>query len=620
MRFVRILLGVLLLVPMHMTHAQSSLVEHQLRFPERQNQYVEVTLSMPVATDEIELIMPSWTPGSYLIRDYAAQVERLRASGADGKPLDVQKVAKNRWRVASSGEQAIKVSYSVWAGELATSTNWVESDFALLNGAGLFLYTESSRDWPQQVIVDLPQDWASIHTAMPGAGESQHYLAGNYDELVDSPILLGNAPDYPFSVDGQAYVLVNQGETAWWDGPKSARDVADVVAAVQKFWGVNPFARPYIFLNVIAEGTGGLEHDYSTALLTNPLQMRYRQDYVDWLALVSHEFFHAWNIRRMRPQALGAYDYAKETYTRELWLAEGVTSYYDNLLLLRSGLIAVDEYFVLLATEFHTYETTPGRRLESAEAASFDAWIKHYKPDANTINKSVSYYRKGSIIGFVTDAAIRQATDNRSSLDALMREMYLRYGPEGSAGSHGYPPTAFAAIAGELAGEELIKQVETSLESTNDPDIDSVLAWYGLKLDRSPSRTAAAEAGLPEPTDFGLVWDELAPNLLVAEVLQGGSGAKAGILPLDEILAINNLRVTKETIGERMQRLVPGEKTGILLVRHGKVITLEVITQAAVPDKYLISVSPDISKKEKDRLKSWLGVNLEFVTNQGSSE
>jgi predicted metalloprotease with PDZ domain len=342
--------------------------------------------------------------------------------------------------------------------------------------------------------------------------------------------------------------------------------------------------------------------------------MRYRQDYVDWLALVCHEFFHAWNIRRMRPQALGEYDYEHETYTRELWLAEGLTSYYDNLLLLRSGLISVDEYFILLATEFQIYENTPGKQLDSAEAASFDAWIKHYKPDANALNKSVSYYRKGSIIGFVTDMAIRQASDNRSSLDSLMRQMYQRYGPNGSAGKAGYPPGEFETLAGELAGVTVKEQVETWLATTLDPDIDKALAWYGLKLDRAPTRTAAEAAGQPVPTDFGLVWNKQSPNLVVEAVLQDGSGATAGILPLDEVLAVNSLRVTKETISDRMQRLAPGEKAQILLARHGKVLTLDVITQAAVPDKYLISINPDISRKEKERMESWLGVRLEFVT------
>jgi predicted metalloprotease with PDZ domain len=587
--------------------------EHLVSFPGRQNQYVDIQLSMPVSGDQTELLMPSWTPGSYLIRDYAAHVERLQARAVGGKPLDVQKVAKNRWLVANSGERAILVSYSVWAGELGTSSNWVDNDFALLNGAGLFLYTEISRNWPQHVTVELPQEWKSISTSMPGAGGQNRYLAANYDELVDSPMLLGNANVFPFSVEDQAYALVNQGGAEFWNGLKSAQDVASVVATVQAFWGSNPLERPYLFLNVIAEGSGGLEHDHSTVLISGPLQMKYRQDYVDWLALVSHEFFHAWNARRMRPQALDHYDYEQETYTRELWLAEGLTSYYDNLLLLRSGLISAEEFFPLLATEFHTYETTPGRHLDSAEAASFDAWIKLYKPDANTVNKSVSYYRKGSMVGFATDTAMRQASDHQVSLDTLMREMYRRYGPNGVAGDGGYPAGAFQSLAGELAGEAVKEQVQTWLETTADPEIDAALAWYGLKLDRAPSRTAAAEAGQPEPADFGLVWNKLVPNLQVEAVLQGGTGAAAGILPLDEVLAINKLRVTKETIVERMQRLVPGEKAEILLVRHGHIRSLEVAVQAAVPDKYLISIDPDISRKQKDRMEAWLGVDLQFV-------
>lgn len=609
----RVLWVAFLLAQLTAASAQSLQVEHLISFPNRQNQYVDIQLSMPVSAGGTELLMPSWTPGSYLIRDYAAHVERLQAIGSGGKPLDVEKVAKDRWRVASSGEKVISVSYSVWAGELGTSASWVENDFALLNGAGVFLYTESSRNWPQQVTVELPEDWKNISTSMPGAGGQHRYLAPDYDGLVDSPILLGNATIYPFSVEGQAYALVNQGETASWDGPKSAQGVAGVVAAVQAFWGTNPLEVPYLFLNVIAEGSGGLEHDHSTVLITGPLQMKYRQDYVDWLALVSHEFFHAWNIRRMRPQALDEYDYAKETYTRELWLAEGLTSYYDNLLLLRSGLISVDEYFVLLAYEFHAYETTPGRRLDSAEAASFDAWIKHYKPDANTTNKSVSYYRKGSIVGFVTDMAMRQASNNRESLDHLMREMYRRYGPNGTAGDGVYPPDAFQVLAGELTGQQVEKQIATWLETTADPDIDAALVWYGLKLDRAPSRTSALEAGQPEPADFGLVWNKLVPNLQVEAVLQGGSGAKAGILPFDEVLAINKIRVTKETIAERMQRLVPGERAEVLLVRHGRIMALEATVQAAVPDKYLISIDPDISSKQKARMESWLGVQLQFV-------
>lgn len=597
--------------------AQSLQAEHHVSFSGRDNQYVDVILSLPVTTEDLVLIMPNWTPGSYLIRDYAAQVERLRVSGAGDSPLDVRKVAKNRWHVRTAGEDYITVNYSVWSGELGVNSSWVEPDFALLNGAGIFLFSEASRNWPQRVSVELPDEWKWIYTALPQLGNETQYVASDYDELVDSPLLLGNAPAYPFEVLNQEYILVNQGETALWDGPQSAQDVARIVTAVQSFWEINPFDRPYLFLNIISEGSGGLEHDNSAVVLASPWQMRNRQEYIDWLALVTHEFFHAWNVRRMRPEALQDYDYEQEAYTRELWLAEGLSSYYDNLLLLRSGLIKVDEYLTLLASEFHHYETTPGRQVRSAESASFDAWIKQYKPDANTINSAVSYYRKGALIGFVADMVVRKNTDNQSSLDTLMREMYRRYGPQGSNGG-GYPPGAFQALVGTVAGAAAQDQVERLLSTVADPDIDAALTWYGLQLDRAPARTAAMAVGQPEPVDFGLIWDTVSASLVVGAVLQGGSGAAAGVLPADELLAINNTRVTKENIADRMLRLMPGENVQLLLVRHGSLLTLAVTAQGATPDKFQISINPAINRRQKERMSAWLGVKLKFITNDNN--
>jgi len=613
-RFLKLCLAALIWLPVFPAWAQSYVAEHHVSFSNRQNQYVNIQLRLPVEKAEVELIMPSWTPGSYVIRDYAAQLERLEVTGSGGQTPQVKKIAKNRWLVHCPGESEIDVSYSVWAGELGVQTNWVETDFALLNGAGIFLYTPSSRYWPQKVSIDLPDGWSKVHTALPREDEGQRYLARDYDELVDSPFLLGNAPEYRFSVGDHDYVLVNQGETRLWDGPRSAQDVASIVSAVQNFWEFVPLERPYWFLNVIAQGSGGLEHDYSTVLLTDSWQMRYREDYVNWLALVTHEFFHAWNVRRMRPEALEKYDYQKEVYARELWLAEGLTSYYDSLLLLRSGLISVEEYFKLLATEFQVYETTPGRYVRTAEQASFDAWIKLYKPDANTVNSTVSYYRKGSLIGFVIDMAIRRETENRASLDTLMREMYRKYGQLEGAG-HGYPPDAFEKLLESLAGGEVRQQAVRLLTTTSDPEIDEALQWYGLMLDRAPSRTAAANAGQPVPVDFGLLWSKKSPALVVENVLQGGTAAKAGVLPADELLAINGFLVTRETLADRMLRLAPGEMTELLLVRRGQVMTLNVAVQEAIPDKYQISLLPDIKGRQKNRLSAWLGVKLQFASN-----
>ena len=591
--------------------AQELIARHALTFPLYKNQYVHVILTIPVDDDQIELSLPNWTPGSYLIRDHATHLENFKASGEDGQHLDQVKVAKNRWRITTAGTRELTVDYDVWAGVMHVSSSWISSDFALLNGAGIFLYTEESRDWPQQVVVDKPASWSNIHTSLKPGPAANEFLARDYDELIDSPIVAGNAPHYPFEVDGQGYVLVNTGETGLWNGESSARNVAVLVKAHQNFWGTNPFDRDYLFMNFQVETRGGLEHDHSTVLMSSKWDMRNIKDYIKWLGLVSHEFFHSWNVRRMRPEALAKYDYDSEMYTRELWLAEGLSSYYDNLLLFRSGLIEVQDYFELVAAEFRNYETIPGRKVRSAELASFDSWIKHYVPDANGVNSTISYYRKGSLIGFVADTAIRRETDGKASLDTVMRRMYSLYGPDGP-GRGSYPPGAFEDVVESVAGPDVRAMIENLLQTTADPDLDETLDWYGLKLDRAPARSAAEKSGIPIPTGFGLTWDKEDSLLIVEHVILGSTGAGAGILPGDELLAINGLRMTAKNIDKRVQQLLPGETVELTLVRQEKLLTLRVRVQSAIPEKYVIKLKSDIGFRQKARLKAWLGRDLKF--------
>jgi len=610
----RFLITLLISIASAPLKANQEFVEHQLSFENRINQYVNVRLSFAVQQETIELAMPNWTPGSYLIRDFAAQVEDLQVHGRSGKTLVADKIAKNRWRIETAGEDSIEVQYRVWAGELAVNTSWVENDFALLNGAGIFLYNESTRQLPQRLHIVLPEPWPNRHVALPGLGSDGVFVAANFDELVDSPILVGNTTTYPFELNGSGYALINHGETSLWDGDKAAADISRIVESVQAFWKTNPLQRQYLFMNIISNRTGGLEHDYSTVVMSSPWQMRNREDYVRWLSLVTHEFFHVWNVRRLRPQALSEYQYDSETYTRELWLAEGLSSYYDNLLLFRSGLLTVDEFMVLLADEILNYELSPGRKVRTAEEASFDAWIKLYKPDANSINSDISYYRKGSLIGFVADTAIRKASDQEYSLDDIMREMYRLYGPDGSS-PKGYPPRAFEVLVEQRAGKQVAEEIEKLLTTVADPDIDAALDFYGLLLERTPARKAAELTGGSVPTDFGLVWSSQEPLLMVESVVRGGSGAAAGILPCDELLAINGQKVNRLNIQDRMLRMQPGESAELLLVRNGRLLLLSVQTQHAIPDKYRITIKPDINRREKERMEQWLGLQLTFQQN-----
>jgi predicted metalloprotease with PDZ domain len=587
---------------------ESEEVRHTLSFPQKNNQYVHVNSKFTVASEQLELSLPSWNPGSYLIRDFAANLERLQASDSDGRQLGILKISKNRWRVDTRGVAELTLDYDVWAGRINVAESWVESDYALLNGAGMFLYNEQTRHWPQSVRVEMPGSWSAIHTSLKQPQGKSYFLARDYDELLDSPILAGNTVAYDFEVNAQSYSLVLSGENALWDGAAAARDTASIVKAQLDFWGVNPFDRKYLFLNLFMDKFSGLEHDHSTVMMCSPWQMRGREDYIKWLGLVSHEFFHSWNIRRMRPAALAEYDYDQEVYTRELWLAEGLTSYYDNLLLFRGSLIDVSDYFKLLAEEFRDYETTPGRQVRSAELASFDTWIKQYKPDSNKVNSTVSYYRKGSLIGFVSDMEIRRKTKNRASLDTVMREMYSRFGP-GGISQDGYPPGAFEDIVESTAGPEGRKIVEDMLKTTSDPDIDRALDWYGLELQRTPDLPKGEQA----PGGIGVKWEVSGSVLLAEHVFLGHPGAAAGVLPGDELLAIDGLRVTLENYQQRLQKLRPDEQIELTLARHGRLINLPLITGTEVPVSYAIIPKPGISNREKKRMEAWLGKDLKFL-------
>ncbi|MCJ7814577.1 MAG: hypothetical protein MUP31_00860 [Xanthomonadales bacterium] len=595
-------------LPLPGAASEGAEVSHILSFPQKNNQSVHVETRFGVATNQVDVFLPAWNPGSYLIRDFSGNLERFEASDSSGAILPVTKMSKHQWRIDTRGIDELTINYDIWAGQINVAESWIESGMALLNGAGIFLYSVETRGLPQGVEIALPADWSGIHTSLTRNANGPGFMARDYDELVDSPFLLGNTVEYAFEVSGHPYSLVLSEENRFWDGQDSADDVARIVKAQQEFWGVNPFERKYIFLNLFMETLGGLEHDHSTVMMSSPWQMRGREDYIKWLGLVSHEFFHSWNVRRMRPQALAEYDYEQEVYTRELWLAEGLTSYYDNLMLFRGGLIDVAGYFTLLAEEIRVYETTPGREVRSAELASFDTWIKQYKPDNNMLNSTISYYRKGALIGFVADAEIRRATDNRSSLDTVMREMYSLYGPGGS-NPGGYPPGAFEDIVESIAGPEVRKVIDRMLKTTSDPDVDRTLDWYGLALERVPVAFPDGQAigGL------GVIWKVSGASLLAEHVLLGHSGAAAGVVPEDELLAIDGLRVTPESYLDRLQRLRPEDEVELTLVRHGQLFTLPVRVGREIPANYVVVTKPDIGKREKKRLEAWLGSDLKFL-------
>ncbi|NOR20485.1 MAG: hypothetical protein GQ538_10415 [Xanthomonadales bacterium] len=583
-------------------------VRHTLSYPKNRQQTIMVRSEFPVSGPSTDLIMANWTPGSYRIREYAANLNRISVRDSSGAKLTLQKVSKDRWRVDTGQATTLVVNYEIHTPDLGVSNSWASQDFSLINGASVFLYTSESRDLPQSLTVITDAERGDVFTALPVAKEKMTYLAENYDELLDNPVALANAPSYRFKHKKQQYILLNVGENESWDGEQAARDVEKIVAETQSFWKVNPLERPYWFLNFAVQGKGGLEHDHSTVIMTGRRQMSDRDDYIKWLGVVAHEFFHVWNVRHMRPAGLANYDYQYEQYTDQLWLAEGLTNYYDNLLMSRAGLIKPEEYMTLLAKDIHRLEATPGRLIRPVTEASMDAWIRHYQPNSNSVNSTISYYTKGSVIGFVLDTYIRKNSKGRHSLDKVMRRMYQLYS------DLPYDSTAFQEVLIDIAGPEAGELLKSLLMTTTDPDVDAALDWYGLTLNRGPAEQNGKKNPETEESlksGFGVIWDDDKAGLVIKAVLAGSGGARAGLIPLDEVLAIGNERLTHETRDSLMSSFMPGEETTLLVSRRGKLMKLDLKLDVAIPKRYDIVVQDGFGKRHINRLQSLLGQSLE---------
>jgi len=579
-------------------------VRHTVSFPQSREQSIIVRSEFPVTAAVTELLMPNWTPGSYLIREFAANVDRISAHSGVGNDLPIQKISKDRWHVATVGITRLVVDYEVFTPELNVRSSWASNSFSLINGTSVFLYTEPGRNLPQTVAIVTNPERGEVFTAMPSTTGVQTYRAEDYDELVDNPIAVAVAPSYRFETGKQEYMLVNVGENDFWDGEKASDDVEKIVVEIQSFWRSNPLTRPYLFLNFAVEAKGGLEHDYSTVIMTGRRQMQRREDYIKWLSVIAHEFFHVWNVRHLRPAALADYDYQSEQYTRQLWLAEGLTSYYANLMLSRAGLISPEEYMELLAKDIHRLETTPGRTLRPVTEASLDAWIRLYQPNSNSINSNISYYNKGAVIGLVLDAYLREQSKGRHDLDEVMRTMYERFSQQP------YTSDDFEQVVLDVGGSDALEFLKPLLETTTDPDVDTALDWFGLKLNRDSVRQKAELEGKPVESGFGVIWDDKQTDPIVKSVLAGSSGAVAGLLPMDELLAIGSERVSKELMQRLMTSFQPGETTTLLISRRGQILTLEVKLENAIPKRFEIVVQSDFAKRHVRRLQTWLGQNL----------
>ena len=589
-------------------------IQYTVRFKPKRH-YIEVEMVMPSVYQIV--MMPTWTPGSYLVREYARFVEDLSAATIDGEQLAVKKIAKNRWLIggASESDNTTKpaiglrkvVTYRVYAHTMSVRDNYVDEDIAILIPAATFLTAiEKNSNKPASLSYDvsfeLPDGYKKVQSGLgsSASGKDNNFVASSYDVLVDTPFVFGDPALHQFEVGGISHTLANFGEDAVWNGKKSAADTKKIVDSTVNFWGQAPYEN-YVFLNVIGEGRGGLEHKNSTLVMTNRWKTRDREDYLGWLGLVSHEFFHTWNVKRLRPKGLGPFDYENEVYTESLWIAEGLTSYYDDLILYRAGLMEESEYLDALSKAIETVETTPGRKRQSLSDSSFDTWTKYYRKTDNSDNVHISYYSKGMVVGFLLDAEIRRLSKDKSNLDDVMRLMYQRF-------SEGYEPKDFQVACEEKAGRSLNDFFANYVNGTTDLNYGPALSYYGLEFtseDRDKKKTKIS-SGDEKPAETPPWLGVTLSGDLVSFVFAESPAGLAGISPGDEILAIDGYRTHLNDFEKHLGRYKASDSIEILLSRQGKLRKYSVTLAPEKKNQWIIQKQKNANSAARGRLRRWL--------------
>lgn len=622
------------------TDTADEVTNYQVDLRDAARHYVTVTAEIPSGEESTTVMLPVWTPGSYLVREYAKQIVEISAADRRGNPLEILKTTKNRWVVSNPKKQKqVRITYRVYCREKSVRTNWADDQYALLMGAATYLVRPDRLESPAVVSLELPRNWRRSATSLRSESTRPHqYRAETYHELVDSPIVAGKIDVYPFEVDGITHALVNVNDHGAWDGSRAVRDLEKMVIAHHQMWQRVPYDR-YLFLNIIgSSGGGGLEHDNCCVLEADQWTCSNPGSYRGWLSLCSHEFFHTWNVRRLRPKELVAYDYENENYTPSLWVAEGITSYYQDLLLVRAGLSDESAMMGELTGLINSVQSTPGRLKQSLRDSSHDTWIKFYRPGETTRTAEISYYTKGAVVGWLLDMEIRRATGGQKSLDDAMRLLYRRF-----AGSRGYTAADFEAICSTVAGSDLSEFFQRSVNSTDELDYQTASTWLGMNIgtfqpasERKPAAgreseksgddagnpQAGAEAGEAAPPaaratatrrsrrPAGQQWSGVSARqtdgrLVVASVAPDSPGDAAGLSIDDEILAVNDLRLEGD-LDSRLQEYPVGEEVELLIARDQRVfaVTLEVGERQF--EFWGLSVSGADNSARQERRAAWL--------------
>jgi len=596
------------------------LIRYRVRLADLERHHFEIECRIDNPAAEQRFSLPAWIPGSYLLRDFARHVIHVAAkSGRES--LSVDKVAAATWCVRGAG-RTLTLTLTVYALDQSVRGSYLDRHRGYFNGPCVFVQPEDRDDEAVEVTIEPPphslcEDWR-VATAMTPSEVDERgfgaYSAQNYDELLDHPVEISDFASVDFEAAGVPHHLVVAGRFES-DLDRVAADLQQICAKQIEFFGPPaPFPRYWFLGLAVHDGYGGLEHRASTSLIFGREDLPkigetgQPRDYQRFLALASHEYFHSWHVKRIKPAAFMPYRLDRRNHTRLLWVFEGVTSYYQDLLLLRSGVIGAAAYLQKLGEMLTRVYRMPGRFRQSLAEASFDAWDVLYRPEPHHPNTSISYYTKGAMVALALDLKLRLDTAGRTSLDDVVRELWRRYGALGV----GVPEDGFEQLAAEVSGLDLSGFFASAVRGTEDPPLRELLAEFAVALELRPTAGADDRGGAPraangEPLSLGISTRDREHGLELTNVLDGGPAERAGLNPGDVLIALDRLRVTSRNLARRLARFESGERVTATVFRGDELIEVGLVLRPAPQDTCYLVAREQADPPALERRRAWLG-------------
>jgi len=576
-------------------------IHYQVAMPHPVTHLFEVTLHIShIPSPTLDLKLPVWTPGSYLVREYAQHLQDFTVVAVD-QSLPWRKISKNHWQVDTGDISQVTVKYNIFANELSVRTNHLDSSHGYFNGAALFLRVIGKEKQPIQVNIVPPNEQWQVATALPKIPDKNHtFLAADFDTLVDSPFEIGTHQLHHFQVMDKTHELAIWGEGNF-QVEQMIADIGKIIQVEAKMFAGLPYDRYLFILHLFSQAYGGLEHKNSCSLIYQRFGFRDRPKYERFMQLVAHEFFHLWNVKRIRPQELEVFDYDQENYTPCLWFCEGTTSYYDLLIPLRAGIYDIQSFLHHWSKEITRFLTTPGRKVQTLTESSFDAWIKLYRPHAHSPNSQISYYLKGEMISLLLDLLIRSRHQNQRSLDDVMLQMWQQFGKH----EVGYTSQQLKEIIESVAGKDLTDFYQQYIEGTQELPFNEYLQPFGLRLVADQEETPFL--GIKVSSDHG--------RELIKFVEIGSPAQLAGIDAGDELLAIDGLRVNPGQLSDRLQDYQPQDTIQVTFFHYDQLYSVPVTLERPRPQKYQVLPIENPSEAQQQNFAGWLGTSL--LTEKG---